>query len=309
MKKAAVLLVLLPGIAFAGARVSATKVDSKLGKSYYAGSSAIDGKLDTVWMVPGESENKGEWIEIELPKGDIDKLAIYPGHGKSTEAFGDYARVKQLRLDAYSIGDDQSEKQVGTATIDVADKAEMQYIDMTDIKVGDGLFGGKVKLTVLDIYEGEDYPNLAVAEVQVMLKEFDCPKTPVLSEPGNEQAGHEAAMSQDDNVKTFWAMDASGAGFTLSSDAFGLSSIGFQGAGKEYSRPKTVEITVGTVTQRTELADSVSAIQYAPTPGFNGYNGGGFGDVVVKIIDTYPGTNPQIGLAEIKAKASSFSGI
>lgn len=308
MKKAPLLLLLLPGLAMAGARVSNLKVDSKLGKSFYAGNAAIDGKLDTVWMVPGESENKGEWIELEIPKGEVDKIAIYPGNGKSDEAFHDYARVKQMRVDVYAVEDDQSEKQVGSATVDVADKAELQVIDIPDIKDNEGLFGGKVKLTVLDVYDGDDFPNLAVAEVMVVLKEFDPPKPPVISEVTGTVDGHGPEMMMDANPKTFWAADAASAGFSLESDSYGMSSIGFVAQGKDYARPKTVDITVGQVTRRTVLPDTPGE-QRAEVPGFNGYNGGGFGALKIKIVDTYPGTNPQVGVQEIKIHASNYSAI
>ena len=100
MKKFAPLLLLaLPGLAFAGARVSAMKVDQKLGKNFYNGAAAIDGKLETAWTVPGESENKGEWIEIEIPRGDVDKIVIFPGFGKSEELYHDFGRIKQVRAD------------------------------------------------------------------------------------------------------------------------------------------------------------------------------------------------------------------
>lgn len=308
MKKVAALslLFVLPGLAFAGARVSAMKVDSKKGKTFYSGSAAIDGKMETAWMVPGESENTGEWIEIEVPKGSVDKIAIYPGFGKDDESFNDYARVKSMRVDIYDIADDQTENQVGQATIEVADKAETQFIDIADVKVGSGLFGGKVKLTVTGVYEGEDYPNLAVSEIMVALKEFDIPKPPDLSDLSSESDGHTGDMMLDGDPKTFWAGDA-GTSFVLSSDSFGMSSIGFAPV-KDYARPKTVELSVGTVSRTVTLPDAAGT-QFAMIPPFNGYNGGGFGPVTVKIVDTYPGKNPQIGVAELAVRVSNANAI
>lgn len=300
------LLLLLPGLAFAGARVSAMKVDSKKGKTFYSGSAAIDGKLDTVWMVPGESENTGEWIEIEVPKGTIDKIAIYPGHGRDEDAYGDYARVKTMRVDVYDIADDQTENQIGQATIEVADKAALQFVDIDDVKVGSGLFGGKVKLTVTAVYDGEDYPNLAVAEIMVALKEFDAPKPPELSDVSSEVDGHTADLMQDGDPKTFWAAD-DGASFVMTSDAFGLSSIAFVPQ-KDYARPKTVELSVGSVSRTVTLPDAPGP-QWAMIPPFNGYNGGGFGPVTVKIVDSYPGKIPHIGVTELAVRVSHATSI
>ena len=45
--------------------------------------------------------------------------------------------------------------------------------NLDDVNIAAGLFGGKAKVTILEVHEGEDFPNLAVSEVQMYLKEFD----------------------------------------------------------------------------------------------------------------------------------------
>ncbi|HMV69520.1 MAG TPA: hypothetical protein PKA64_21940, partial [Myxococcota bacterium] len=92
----------------------------------------IDGKTETAWMLPGESAMRGEWIEIDVPRGDIDKIAVFPGWGKNEESFTDYGRPKTLRVDIFSTNDDNVTAQVGTANVTVADKAELQVLDLPD---------------------------------------------------------------------------------------------------------------------------------------------------------------------------------
>jgi len=293
---------LISSSAFAGARQSAFKVDSNKGKNYYSGTAAIDGKTDTAWMVPGESENKGEWVEIALPHSKVDKLAIITGNASSEKAWNDYPRLKQIRVDVYSTDDEQVEKQVGSTTLDLADQAGWQTLDLPDAQAGDGMFGGRMRLTVLDVYPGEDFPNLALTEFKAVLVEFEMPTK--ITESGTPLDGHDSAMMTDANPKTFFATTAEGAELTIGNS--GLAEIGFVSAGKDYARPKKVEISCGTVSATTELADDIKGgTVWAEVPAFNGYTGGAFGEPVVKILEVYPGTNPQLGIAELKVKATN----
>ena len=309
MRRSVLILALLPAFAWAGTHVSANYKDAKLGANYYAGNSAIDGKKETAWMVPGESDNKGEWIDIDVPRGDVDKISIFPGFGKTEETFQDYSRLKQARVDVFAFDDDQNPKQVGTATIDIADKPEVQVFDLPDTKIAEGLFGGKVRVTVLAVYEGEDYPNLAISELLVHLKEFEAKVT--VSEISGEVDGRGRDQMLDENPKTSWAVAGSTATMTLQTAGFGLSTIGFTSAGKDYARPKTVEIKAGNMTVQTVLPDCIKDPQWATVPGFNGYTGGAFGDIELTILDTYPGAKPELGLgvSELKARATNFETI
>lgn len=297
----ALLFTLLCSVAWAGAKGSAFRKETKLGANYWAASQAVDGKLETAWMVPGESSNKGEWIEIDIPQGTVDKIAIFPGFNKSEETWGDYPRIKQMRVDVQALDDDQAPTAVGSATIEIADKREWQILDVTDAKVAAGLFGGKVKLTVTDIYDGEDYPNFGLAEVYVIMKEFDA-KAKILGV--DEDTSKTLPEALDEDPKTFAQVQA-GAVLTLGSAGFGLSSVSFMPV-KDYSRPKTVEVTINGMTTTTVLPEKGTDPGWALFPAFNGYTGGGSGEILVKIVDTYPGKNPAVGIAELKARATSF---
>ena len=300
MRSVSALLLLLPSLAFAGAKGSSFQKETKQSASLYAPAAAIDGKLETAWMVPGESANLGEWIEIDLPRGEVDKIAIYPGWGKSEETFADYPRLKKIRVDISALDDDQQPKQVGTATLDIADKAEWQTFDLPDTKIEAGLFGGRLRISVVEIYKGQDFENLAVSDVLIHLKEFEAKAKVTAIDEGPADA---AADALDGNPKTFAKLKA-GQVLTLESQSFGLSSIGFASV-KDYARPKTVEITAQGRTQTTVLPEKATE-GWATVPGFNGYTGGAFGSIEVKIVDIYPGKNPEVGVSELKAKATNF---
>jgi hypothetical protein len=297
------LALLLPTLAFAGARGSSFQKETKQGANFWAPSAAIDGKLETAWMVPGESPNRGEWIEIDIPRGEVDKISIFPGFNKTEETFSDYPRVKKIRVDLYALDDEQASKQVGSATLDVADKREWQLLDLPDTKIDAGLFGGRVRISIVDIYDGADFPNLGVSEVLVHMKEFDAKAKVTAVDEGDPAA---AAKALDDDAKTV-ATFAPGVNLTMESQNFGISSIGFTPA-KDYARPKTIAITVGAQTVTTVLPEKGTDTVWATVPGFNGYTGGAFGSIEVKIVDSYPGKMPEIGVSEIKAKATNFEG-
>lgn len=301
MKRSILLaLTLVPTVALAGAAVSAFQKETKLGANYWNGGSAIDGKMETAWMVPGESPSRGEWIEIDVPAGTVDKIGVVIGYAKTDETFGDYPRLKSARVDLFTDG-----VQAGSSNVTFEDKPGMQLVDVTDAKIGTDLGGGKVKLNVVDIYPGADFPNLGISEIKVYLTEFDAVAT--FGTVSGEGAGHPKDHATDDDAKTFWALPAEGAAFTLSNSSYGISSVCFEPAtDKTYARAKTVDVTIrGNLTTRTVLEDKAG--QCAEVPGFNGFAGGDYGNVDVKIVDTYPGTKPEIGISKLKAKATNMS--
>lgn len=294
--------------AHAGAKVSAFQKETKRGANFFNATSAIDGKQETAWMVPGESLNRGEWIEIDLPKGTVDKLGIMPGWNKTEETFTDYPRVKKLRVDAFSLSDDQEATQVGSAEVSVDDKREWQVIDLPDMKVGDtSLFGGRVRISVVDIYEGEDYPNLGVSELLVMLKEFDA--AAALRGVSASADGYGPELATDGDPKSAW-MGAAGAEFTVDPKGYGIGSIGLLSASKDNARPKTIEVKSGNVSKTTVLPDKPGAVQWAEVPGFNGYTGGAFGDITFTVVDTYPGAKVQdLAIHEVSFRATCLESL
>ena len=87
-------------------------------------------------MVPGESENKGESITIDVPRSTIDKVGMIIGWNKDEETFTDYVRIKTVRMEVLSYGDGNELKVVGQADVEFADTAEYQFVDVEDIAIG-----------------------------------------------------------------------------------------------------------------------------------------------------------------------------
>ena len=303
----AAALLLLPSLAFAGATVSTKKKETKKGENYWAGNAAIDGKLETAWMVPGESPNRGEWIMLDVPKGDIDKIGIFPGWGKSDETYTDHPRVKRLQIEVLCCAGDPNMELAGTTHLDVEDKAEFQVIDVDDLQVGNDLFGGAVKISIVDIYDGVDFPNVAVSEVLVYMKEFDAAANVV--NVSAESEGHVSMDMIDDNAKTFWAAPSAGASFTIHADGYGISSVTLTPA-PGYDRPKKVKVVVDGMREKDfDLPDNGKGDIVIEVPAVYGYTGANaFDGIEFQILEVY-GDKGEVGVAELKAKATFYEGI
>jgi hypothetical protein len=294
-------LVLVSTSAHAGAVASHFQPENKKGTNYWNAGAAIDGKFETAWSLPGDTVNRGESITIDVPKGDVEKIGIVAGWDKDEDSFKDYPRVKQLRVDVYTIDNDQAEKQVASETLDIADKRGWQVLALkTKATVGtDSFFGGKVKLSIVDIYDGEDYPNLRVSEVAVYLAEMAA--TPTLKIDSGTTTGDETALT-DNNAKTLW-VGTPGATFTVSPMGWAISSIGFQGD-KTKGRAKTVKVKVGDAgPEQTFTLNDKPDLQWISLAPFNGVVGSTIDDVQITVVDSY---GADVGLQELKFKATSF---
>ena len=291
----------LSGTAHAGAVATHFQPENKKGANYWNAGSAIDGKMETAWSLPGDTNNRGESITIDIPKGSVEKIGIVAGWDKDESSFKDYPRVKQLRVDIYTVDNDQAEKQVGTETLDVKEQRGWQQLALkAKVKVGDdSFFGGKVKLTIVDIYDGEDFPNLRVSEMAIYMGEIDA--SPTVTVDSGTTTGDELAMT-DNSPKTLW-VGTPGAALTVAPAGYAISSIGFQGD-KGKGRAKTIKIKVGDAgSEQTFTLNDKPDLQWITLAPFNGTVGSTIDDVKITIVDSY---GADVGLQELKFKATAY---
>ncbi|NOY26479.1 MAG: discoidin domain-containing protein [Oligoflexia bacterium] len=291
----------------AGAVVSAFRPENREGANTYNAQAAIDGKLDTVWQVPGESKNIGEYIIIDVPKTTLDKLGMVIGWQASEKKFFDYARVKSVKIEASEYNESMELQPAGTATATFEDKMGWQVVDVPDIVIGQDLFGGKVKITITEVYPGKDYPNVAVAEVLLHMAEFDA--APKLVSVSSEDENHLGLDLMDDDDRTYWLGDSDGASITFDAAGFSLSRLGLKSLSNDYDRPKKVRITANRRTTEVDLPDSLDE-QWIEIPAIVGFTGSAWGEIKLEILDVYPGTKHpgKIGLRGLDAKATAFEG-
>jgi hypothetical protein len=290
-------------LAFAGASVSNFKKDSRRGNNYWNAGSAIDSKPETAWMVSGESENKGEWILIDGPSGvcSLDKIAMVNGYAKSEDTYTDYSRVKEVRIDVLEYDSNLDLKPTSKSrTVSFEDKIDNQVIDIEDLKI-ESENGGKFRITVTDFFPGKDYSALGVSEVMLHLGQFEISTKIVGVEKGSE--GSDEIKLFDGSTKSFWLADE-GAKIELEGT---ISRLGIVAGPSTYARPKKVKVSTGGREIVHELLNT-SKEQWLLVPSVTGYTGSNWDNVTIEIMDVYPGKKPNIGIAEIKARATTFDG-
>lgn len=278
---------LAPGLAqAAGFKVSSHQKDSRNPGIYDAGS-ALDGNPETAWKVDPEADNVGQFIEVMIPASSVDKIGMIGGWAKDENAFKDYPRVKSARVEVF-----QMDTKVGDAVVNLKDEMGWQVLDVPDLKVEGA--GGRVRITVQEVYPGSDFPNLAVSEVRIQLLEFPAGSIKVV-----EPAEGTAALT-DKAPKTVWT-GTTDTPIVLTATGYGLASVGIQAGPATGGRPKTVEITANDNMQKVTLEDKQD-MQWFLLPVLVGYTGSSWGKITLKVVDTYPGTavgGPALGIAEV----------
>ncbi len=302
-----VVALLIPSLALAGFSASSHRKTSVSGGSNpYEAASALDGKPATAWVVDPEQENKGQWIEIDVPRSTVDKVSVIVGWDNGEGSWDDYARIKAVRVQITSVAGGEA-KIVLEKDVPFEDKKDLQVIDLPDTAVGDELEGGKVRLTIVETYPGKDFENLAVGEVLVHLTEFDA-KTTKVAEKSSETAEHPAAHALDASAKTYWTPDVADKTPSLAIEAgrYSVSSIGLLAGPKTGARAKKIEVVQGEAVRTYDVADT-TAVQWFALPALFGYTGSNFGAVTLRVVETYPGTSSTtLGLAEVSLKATAL---
>ncbi len=302
---AVMALVLASADAQAGSEASSFKKESRLGSNYWNAGSAMDSKPETCWQNDPEELVPGSWIAVETPKGTIDKLGVMIGWEKDDETFLDYARLKKALVEIYETGSGDPVKK-GEAVVTFADKRGWQVVELPNTKVGGELLGGgRVKITVQEFYPGKDFPNLAVSEVRVQLKEFEAGTLRVTTPP----ASGNGEKLVDGSTRTVWVGDEPSASFAIAAPGYGLSSLGVVQAGKTYARPKTITIKANGNEVTHELADKPGVKQSVLLPYIMGYTGGAWGDIQVDVSEVYPGSQEKLAIAEVSLMAGSIEEI
>ena len=293
----------LPLVAQAGFRTSTHKKDSRKGDNFYAAGAALDSKSETCWQSSPEKGNEGQWIEIDTPSGEIDKVALIIGWDQDENAFFDYARVKKARVEAWSV-EGGNDTQVLEAEVTFEDKRGWQIVEVPDTKFGGEFGGGKVRLTVLETYPGKDYPNLAVSEFRVHLKEFAAETLMMEVEPENSADGHGPENLWDGSERTYWASTDNSGTFGFSAKGYGLASVGIKSGPKPHARPKTVKVEANDL-EVTHVLEDTDKMQWVLLPVVAGYTGGAWGTAKVTIVDTYEGEK-GVAVSEVKINASTL---
>ncbi len=137
-----------PTAADASSALKATSTNS------YRATNLIDGDLTTAWEEGAAGPGLGEWVRFDFSRPvTIARIEIANGCQKDEERFQGNPRVKAVKVE-YSNG--MSE------LIDLADSTEPQSIKPGTTEAVDW-----VKLTIVSVYEGDQWEDTALSEVRV----------------------------------------------------------------------------------------------------------------------------------------------
>ena len=296
----------LPTMAQAGFEASSYRKESRRGDNYWNAGSALDGRMETAWAVDPEQKNEGQWIQIDTPSGEVDKIAMVIGWDENENNFYDYARVQKARVEAWSTSISGEPKQVLEEDIEFEDKRGWQTIDVTDAKMGGEMGGGRVRITVLEVYPGKDYPSLVVSDVRVHLKEFPAETMMVKDMPANAVDGHGGELLEDTKENTFFATEDKATRFTMGASGYQMASVGFKSNASGWARPKNVVIRTQGLEAEHTLADN-GDWQWVLCPVVAGYTGSAWGTIEIEVKDTYEGKG--LGISEMKLNAAAIEDI
>jgi len=299
-------LTTLPMIAHAGFEASSFKRDAKRGEAFWNAGSALDSRLESCWMIDPEEKNEGQWLQVDIPAAEVDKIAVVIGWDKSENNFFDYARIKKARIEVIDLKD-QKPTTVVEHEATFEDKRGWQIIDIPNGKVAGEIIAGRVRMTVTEVYPGKDYPNLAVSEMRVHLKEFNADTTNIHGIPSSESDDHMAMDMIDDNARTYWtSVGETQPSFSVEAPGYGLASIGIQAGPKSHARPKVVEITANGVPQKHNVEDKTE-MQWFLLPVMVGYTGSAWAEIKVQILESYPGeVGKGVAISEVKLNAATI---
>ncbi len=306
-------VLLVPGLALAGATASSELKDSWGESGKQSANAAVDGDLGTGWVEGNEGDGVGEWIELDLPRGTLVSFTVNHGMGPDDAQFQRYARPQQVDIDIFSLDDMQTPQQVKQITHTFPDTYGPQTIEAGDLQVGGELWGGKAKITIRSIYPGTDFDTLvAISEIRATFKELEednLPRTQIIeisSNPG------EQGKLVDESSRSAWVAEGGAEEWiTIEAVDWSISSVGIfpghAGSWSTYARPKTVEVRVNMDTFTVTLEDK-KEMQWFELPISGGYNGSCYGEVRLQVVDTYPGSNSQVAITELDLRAINYGG-
>lgn len=309
---------LLSGTALAGIHASSTLTLSYKPASTYGVTNLIDNDLKTVWIEGKEGPGEGESFTLDLPRAEVKKVVIFPGHGEDERMFKKYAHLKEVSLTFFSISDKREAKPIKQQNFTFEDAFKYQEIPVEGVKLGEELFGGHVTVTIRSVYPGGDFQDTAVAEARVLLGEY--PAQTDVSEAPPSLKGSGKENLNDASPKTSWISEqpvpATGpaATFNIVAPDYGLAAVVITPGdlkdpkkAKFYARPRDITVELSAVSHTFTLKDTTDPQRFElATP--QGYAGSLLGPVKITVNSVYPGTGAQnLAISEIQLIATNFS--
>lgn len=128
------------------------------GSFSYSATQVQDNSLKTAWLEGVKGDGIGEWIKFESDNNQlISNIIIYNGYLKNNSTYLNNGRIKKFSLE-FSDGTIQS--------YDIEKSSFQESSNGYKISFDTPITTSSVKLTVLDVYKGVYYSDLAISEIK-----------------------------------------------------------------------------------------------------------------------------------------------
>jgi len=325
-------LLIVPAIALAGADASTFRKKPGTPESTWAPANIIDNKPSTIWMEGAEGAGEGSWLKVDLPRARVTSVTIYGGHGQDERMYKKYSRAKDITIEFYSTQDDRSLKAIKQVDTTLEDKFGPQVVPVEEVDIGGELFGGVMKIIVHNVYEGRDFKDMVIGEVQINLDEYpaqlafveastkgvvEAKKEDEDNTKAEEVKGGEAPMIEVTKDIDFGGAfevpwDPTGPAVnqqvTIEAPDYGLSALVVKAeSGKGQVRAKKIQVDVGSFLRTEFTLEDKDGPQRFDFPITNGYNGGHFGSIKIKILSTYGPEGADAGNLSFRCMATNYT--
>ena len=126
-------------------------------KFSYKPNLTIDGKLETAWLEGAKGNGIGEWILYSSENNQtVSAITIFNGYLKNNTTYLNNGRMKKFSLE-FSDGT--------ILTYDIAKLTFNESKKGFEINFDTPIVTTSIKLTVLDVYNGAYYSDLAISEI------------------------------------------------------------------------------------------------------------------------------------------------
>ena len=140
------------------AKSSSAKVDTDDKKIKYDASKAVDGSFGLGWGEDEDGYGEGSWLELDLGRTqEISQVNIWPGNlSQGQKSFREYSRPKKVKV---TISGGDGVKEIEAVILD--------RIQRYDIELDEPIKARKVRIEVIEVYEGFVFSDMYIAEVAV----------------------------------------------------------------------------------------------------------------------------------------------
>ena len=138
-------------------KITASSSLASQGNFSYKPNLTVDGKLNTAWLEGVKGKGIGEWIMFSNETTQaVSSLTLYNGYLKNNTTYLNNGRIKKFSLE-FSDG--------SISTYDIAKVSFNESKNGLKITFDKPISTTSIKLTVLDVYNGAYYSDLALSEI------------------------------------------------------------------------------------------------------------------------------------------------